>query len=356
MSVLNQNFESALAVALGKPRVAVLLPCYNEALCIRAVIERFRAALPDAVIYVYDNNSTDDSIAIARAAGAVVRCEPRQGKGYVVRRMFADIDADIYIMCDADETYDAGAAPMLVTRLIADGLDMVVGARADAAAGAYRPAHEFGNWMLSTLVRTMFGNGFGDMLSGYRVFSRRFVKSFPVMAQGFEIETELTIHALQLEMPAAEIPTRFSERPVGSQSKLNTISDGLRILLTITGLLKQERPMFLFSIIALVFACVSLACGIPVITEYLRTGLVPRMPTALLAAGTMILASLSLFSGLILDTVTRGRKEAKRLRYLEFPSVIAFANDSVGPLPDLVSRAAAPAANLPPAERSQAIR
>lgn len=327
MNMMAQDFLPALCVRTGQPRVAVLLPCYNEALAIHAVIERFQKALPQAEIYVYDNNSSDDSAAIARAAGAVVRSEPRQGKGFVVRRMFADVDADIYLMCDADETYEAEAASHLVAMLVDKGLDMVVGARSNAADGAFRPAHKFGNWMLTSLVRTMFGSGFSDMLSGYRVFSRRFVKSFPVMAQGFEIETELTIHALQLEMPATEVPTQFSERREGSESKLNTIADGLRILWTIAGLLKQERPLFFHGIIAVGLFATSLVLGFPVIAEYLQTGLVPRLPTALLASGVMILAFLSLFSGLILDTVTRGRKEAKRLHYLQLPSVLKFANE-----------------------------
>lgn len=327
MNMMKLDFAPAIYARTGEPRVAVLLPCYNEGLAIRAVIERFQEALPEAMIYVYDNNSTDDSAAIARAAGAIVRSEPRQGKGFVVRRMFADIDADIYLMCDADETYEAEAALGLVTKLIDEGLDMVVGSRSNASDGAYRPAHKFGNWMLTSLVRTVFGNGFKDMLSGYRVFSRRFVKSFPVMAQGFEIETELTIHALQLEMPTAEVATQFSERPEGSESKLNTISDGLRILWTITGLLKQERPLYFYGMIALSLLLISLLLGFPVIAEYLKTGLVPRLPTALLASGTMILGFLSLFSGLILDTVTRGRKEAKRLRYLQLPSVLDFADE-----------------------------
>lgn len=325
MNMMKQEIAPALYAQIGKPRVAVLLPCFNERLSIRSVIERFQRALPHAEIYVYDNNSTDDSAAIARAAGAIVRRELRQGKGFVVRRMFADIDADIYLMCDADETYEAEAAPDLVAKLIEEGLDLVVGSRSNAAQGAYRPAHKFGNWMLTSLVRTVFGNGFNDMLSGYRVFSRRFVKSFPIMAQGFEIETELTIHALQLEMPAAEVPTKFSERPEGSQSKLDTISDGLRILITIFGLLKQERPLYLHGIISLGLFLTSLLLGFPVIVEYLQTGLVPRLPTALLASGAMILACLSLFSGLVLDTVTRGRKEAKRLCYLQLPSVLDFA-------------------------------
>lgn len=303
------------------PRIAVLLPCYNEGLVIGTVVKRFREILPEASIYVYDNNSSDDSASVARAAGAIVRTETRQGKGFVVRRMFADIDADIYIMCDADETYDAQAAPKLIQRLVDDGLDMMVGTRTDVSGTAYRPAHRFGNWMLTALVRTMFGGGFSDMLSGYRVFSRRFVKSFPMMSQGFEIETELTIHALQLGMPTSEAPTQFKDRVEGSESKLQTVSDGFRILWTIGMLLKQERPFALFSSIALSLFCLSLLFGYPVILEYMRSGTVPRLPMAVLATGTMILAFLNLFCGLILDTVTRGRKEAKLLRYLQLPSI-----------------------------------
>ncbi|MDE2434764.1 MAG: glycosyltransferase [Sphingomonadales bacterium] len=306
-----------------RAEIAVLLPCYNEEAVIRSVVARFRAALPHATVYVYDNNSSDRSANIARGAGASVRNEPRQGKGFVVRRMFADVEADIYIMCDADDTYDAEAAPRLVKALVDSGLDMVVGTRVDPSGTAYRPAHKFGNWMLTSLVRWIFGGRFSDMLSGYRVFSRRFVKSFPVMSQGFEIETELTIHALQLEMPVEELPTDFRDRVEGSESKLSTVSDGLRILFTIVTLLKQERPFFLFGLTALVLAGASLLLGYPVVLEYLHSGTVPRLPTALLATGTMILASLSMVCGLILDTVTRGREEAKRLRYLAFPGIQA---------------------------------
>jgi hypothetical protein len=320
--LLHRVFETEQADVEHRPRIAVLLPCYNEALAICAVIERFRRVLPDADIYVFDNNSSDGSGAIAREAGAIVRRETRQGKGFVVRRMFADIDADVYVMCDADETYEAEAAPVMVKMLVAEGLDMVVGSRANAASGAYRPAHKFGNWVLSSLVRATFGRGFNDMLSGYRIFSHRFVKSFPVMAQGFEIETELTIHALQLEMPTAEVPTRFVERPAGSESKLSTISDGLRILATISVLLRMERPFQFFGLIALALAATSFGFGLPVIADFLATGTVLRLPTAILAAAAMILASLSLCCALILDTVTRGRKEAKRLRYLALPGPI----------------------------------
>lgn len=308
-------------------KVAVLLPCYNEAQAIEAVIGEFRRALPDARIYVYDNNSSDDSAMLARRAGATVRAELRQGKGFVVRRMFADVEADIYVMCDADSTYEIAAAPRLIGRLIDDGLDMVVGARSAISGTAYRPAHKFGNWLLSTLVQRIFGSGFTDMLSGYRVFSRRFVKSFPVMSQGFEVETELTIHALELEMPCAEVATEFRDRPVGSESKLRTISDGLRILGTIGGLLKQERPFTLFGFVAGFLAVVALVLAYPLLVDYLATGLVPRLPTAVLATGVMLLAYLSLFSGLILANVTRSRQEAKRLRYLELPGIPALVED-----------------------------
>jgi glycosyltransferase involved in cell wall biosynthesis len=312
-----------------KLEIAVLLPCYNEALVIETVVERFRKAIPHAAIYVYDNNSTDNSLEQARKSGAIVRCELRQGKGFVVRRMFADIDADIYVMCDADETYDASAAPELIGQLVDNGLDMVVGTRIDVGGSAYRPAHKFGNWLLTSLVRAMFGGKFSDMLSGYRVFSRRFVKSFPLMSQGFEIETELAVHALQLEMPVIEVPTRFTDRVEGSESKLRTFSDGHRILWTIIALLKQECPLYLFGVAAAALLGLSLLLGYPVIAEYLRSGTVPRLPMAVAAMGTMILASLSLFSGLILDTVTRGRQEAKRLRYLEFRGIYSTIDSRV---------------------------
>jgi hypothetical protein len=301
--------------------VAVLLPCLNEEVAIEQVIAGFRQALPGARIYVYDNNSTDRTRAIAEMGGAVVRGEQRQGKGFVVRRMFADIAADIYVLCDADATYDATAAPHLVERMLAEGLDMVVGSRHASQAEAYRPGHAFGNRALTGLVQRIFGKGFDDMLSGYRVFSRRFVKSFPAMSTGFEIETELTIHALELEMPADEMPTAFQNRPEGSESKLNTISDGVRILRMIAKLLKQERPLLFFGGFAVVLALLSLALGYPVLAEFLATGLVPRFPTAILASAVMLLAFLFFFSGLILDSVAHGRKEAKRLKYLEFAGI-----------------------------------
>jgi hypothetical protein len=321
------DFTGDLVVTTRTIAVAVLLPCYNEAQAIEAVIGEFRRALPDARIFVYDNNSRDDSAAIARRAGATVRAETRQGKGFVVRRMFADVEADIYVMCDGDSTYEIAAAPKLIRRLIDDGLDMVVGSRSAISGTAYRPAHKFGNWLLSTLVRRIFGEGFRDMLSGYRVFSRRFVKSFPVMSQGFEVETELTIHALELEMPCAEVETEFRDRPAGSESKLRTISDGLRILGTIANLLRQERPFVLFGFAAGLLALAALALAYPLLVDYLATGLVPRLPTAVLATGVMLLAYLSLFSGLILANVTRSRQEAKRLRYLELPGIHALLED-----------------------------
>lgn len=308
-------------MTIDNTRIAVLLPAYNEAVAIGEVIATFAAALPGARIYVYDNNSTDDTAQVARDAGAIVCSERRQGKGHVVRRMFADIEADIYVMCDADDTYDAAAAPGLVSRLVQDNLDMVVAARTAISDTAYRPAHELGNWMLTGLVRLIFGDEFRDMLSGFRVFSRRFVKSFPIMSGGFEIETELTIHALELELPVAEVPTSFKDRPAGSISKLNTISDGVRILWMILALLKQERPLQVFSCVGGVLMLISLAIAWPLLPEYLATGLVPRLPTALLATGLMLLGWLCVLNGLILDTVTRGRQEIKRLRYLELPGI-----------------------------------
>ena len=306
-------------------KIAVLIPCYNEAQGIAKVVADFRAALPEAVIYVYDNNSTDGSVELARRAGALVRHEPRQGKGIVVRRMFADIEADIFVMVDGDDTYEAGAAPRMVNRLITEGLDVVNGVRIPASEGAHRPGHAFGNKMLSTMVGVLFGRGYRDMLSGYRVFSRRFVKSFPVMSKGFEIETELTIHALELQMPSGEEETAFKDRAAGSESKLNGFSDGFRILLTILRLVKQERPGEFFGGFAALFALLSLILAYPVIIEYSRTGLVPRLPTAVLAASIMLLAFLSIACGLILDTVTRGRQEAKRMRYLAVPGILQCA-------------------------------
>ncbi|HWX88702.1 MAG TPA: glycosyltransferase family 2 protein [Rhizomicrobium sp.] len=300
-------------------KIAVLVPCYNEEAAIAKVVGDFRAALPDAVTYVYDNNSKDRTAARAREAGAVVRNESRQGKGNVVRRMFADIEADIYVLVDGDDTYDAGAAPRMISAMLAEGADLLTARRIHTNAGAYRPGHVLGNRLLTGLTALLFNVHLSDMLSGYRVFSRRFVKSFPFTAEGFAIETELTVHAVRLMMPMAEMDTRYKERPVGSVSKLNTWRDGLRILGTIGYLVREERPLVFFAAIAAMFAAVSLLIGAPVVSDYVHTGQVPRLPTAVLATGLMVIAFLSLTCGLILDTVTRGRWEAKRMAYLAIP-------------------------------------
>jgi glycosyltransferase involved in cell wall biosynthesis len=306
--------------------IAVLIPCYNEEAAVAQVIADFRHELPDAKIYVYDNNSRDRTVEVARKAGAIVRTEPLQGKGNVVRRMFADIEADIYVLVDGDATYDAASAPKMVRALREESLDMVNGSRVTDIEKAYRPGHRFGNWLLTSMVSWIFGSRFSDMLSGYRVMSRRYVKSFPALAAGFETETELTVHALELRMPIAEIATPYKDRPEGSISKLSTFKDGFRILWTILVLVKEERPMQFFSLGALFFAIISALLMIPIVLQFLHTGLVPRLPTAVLSMGLMILAFLSLTCGLILDTVTRGRREMKRMRYLNIPA--PHANDA----------------------------
>ena len=300
-------------------KIAVLVPCYNEEAAIATVVRDFRAALPDAEIYVYDNNSKDQTMARAREAGAVVRSEMRQGKGNVVRRMFADIEADIYVLVDGDDTYDAGAAQRMVTQMIGEGADLLTARRIHTDAAAYRPGHVFGNRMLTGLTAMLFNVRLSDMLSGYRVFSRRFVKSFPFTAGGFGIETELTVHAVRLMMPMTEMDAHYKERPLGSVSKLNTWRDGLRILFTIVHLVREERPLVFFTVIFLLLALASLLTGAPVVLEFVETGQVPRLPTALLATGLMVLAFLALTCGLILDTVTRGRWEQKRMAYLTIP-------------------------------------
>jgi glycosyltransferase involved in cell wall biosynthesis len=300
----------------GEQRVAVLVPCFNEEVAIAKVIAGFRKALPNATIHVYDNNSSDRTTEVARKAGAVVGNEMRQGKGHVVRRMFADVDADIYVLVDGDATYHAPSAPRMIEKLIAENLDMVVGTRADRETSAYRRGHRSGNYLFTWFVASMFGSSFTDILSGYRAFSRRFVKSFPALSTGFEIETELTIHALELGMPAGEIETPYYARPEGSASKLNTWRDGLRISWTIQRLYRTERPLQFFGFIALVLGALSIALAVPIIETYLATGLVPRFPTAILATGLMLAAFLALAAGLVLDTVTRGRREMKRLAYL----------------------------------------
>jgi glycosyltransferase involved in cell wall biosynthesis len=301
------------------PRIAVLIPCHNEAVAVAGVVQSFRTALPDATIYVWDNNSTDGTAELARAAGALVGSERLQGKGHVVRRMFAEAEADIYVLVDGDGTYDAAAAPAMVARLLASRLDMVTGTRVHLDSAAYRPGHVFGNVVLTGLVARLFRAELGDMLSGYRVFSRRFVKSFPALAAGFETETEFTVHALQMGMPVDEMPTNYRERPPGSESKLRTLRDGARILRLILRLVRDELPLPFFCWAALAIMALALVLGVPVVLEFLRTGLVPRLPTALLAASLAMISFLSLACGVILDAVARGRREMKRLAYLSIP-------------------------------------
>jgi len=321
------NATQALASTHSMPgelKVAVLLPCYNEELSVGQVVEDLRAALAewDPTIYVYDNNSTDGSVGAAIAAGAIVRTERRQGKGNVIRQMFAGVDADVYVLMDSDGTYEAASAPGLIRELVAGQLDMVVGSRLAAfEQEAFPMGHEFGNHMLTTAVRIFFGRQITDMLSGYRVFSKRYVKSFPALSTGFETETELTVHALRLRMPISEIKTRYGVRKTGSTSKLRTFHDGFRILVTIVKLLQKERPFLFFSSIAAASAMLAIGLAAPIVVEYLQTGLVPRLPTAVLVTGLMIVAALSLLSGVILDTVTHGRNEIKRLFYLAIPPV-----------------------------------
>lgn len=303
---------------VAERRVAVLLPCYNEEAAIGVTVAAFRAALPNALVYVYDNNSRDGTVEVARAAGAIVRTERMQGKGHVVRRMLADVDADIYVMADGDATYDAASARAMIDLLTTDNLDMVVGARKSEIEEAYRRGHRLGNAMLTGILTWLFGRNFTDILSGYRVFSRRFVKSFPVLSSGFEIETEISIHALELRMPVGEIVTPYSERPEGSVSKLSTYRDGWRILRTMISLFRIERPIYFFGITGAVLAAAAVILAIPLVITYVETGLVPRFPTALLSTGLVILAVLNLFAGLILDTVVRGRREMRRLAYLAY--------------------------------------
>jgi glycosyltransferase involved in cell wall biosynthesis len=310
-------------------RIAVLLPCYNEEAAIAQTVAGFRAALPAARIYVYDNNSSDQTRETAAAAGAIVRTERMQGKGNVVRRMFADVDADIYVMADGDATYDAAAAPELVRRLVEEQLDMVVGARKSEVEEAYRRGHRFGNRIFTGLLASLFGRTFSDIFSGYRVFSRRFVKSFPALSRGFETETEISVHALELAMPVGEVVTAYGARPEGSQSKLSTYRDGWRIMRTILHLFRIERPVLFYGGIAAFLVGIGIVLAVPLAITYAETGLVPRFPTAILVTGLMIVAALSFFCGLILDTVVRGRRETRRLHYLSFP-----APGSGGPLRD----------------------
>ena len=305
-----------------KPRIAVLLPCYNEEAAIAATVAGFKAALPGAAIYVYDNNSRDRTVDVARQSGAIVRTEKQQGKGHVVRRMFADIEADIYVMADGDLTYDPKSAPAMVDLLLAEELDMVVGTRRHEAKDAYRGGHVLGNRLFTGLLSGLFGRSFSDIFSGYRIFSRRFVKSFPVLSSGFEIETEMSVHALELRMPVGEVETAYGARPEGSESKLSTFRDGWRILKTIATLYRIERPVLFFGAIGALLLVAAIVLSIPLVLTYLDTGLVPRFPTAILATGLVIIAVLCFFAGLILDTVTRGRREMRRLAYLAVPGPV----------------------------------
>lgn len=306
--------------AASARRVAVLIPCYNEAATIAQVVGDFHAALPGAVVYVYDNNSTDGTGEAASAAGAVVVRETRQGKGHVVRRMFRDIDADVFVLVDGDATYDAASLPKLIGELAA-GADMVVAARVSQDSAAYRRGHQFGNRTLTGFVAAVFGKELRDMLSGYRVMSRRFVKSFPALSTGFEIETELTVHALELDLPISEIDTPYFARPAGSVSKLNTWRDGARIMSTILHLYRSERPLIFFAVVGALLAALSVLLAVPVVVTYVETGLVPRIPTAVLSTGLMILAFLSIAVGFVLDTVSQGRRELKLLAYLAQPPI-----------------------------------
>jgi len=309
-----------MMAAKQQPRIAVLLPCYNEEAAIGATVEGFRRALPQATVYVYDNNSRDRTSEVAKTAGAVVRTEPQQGKGRVVRRMFADIEADVYVMADGDLTYDPESAPDMVQMVLAEQLDMVVGTRRHEEIDAYRGGHVLGNKLFTRLLSGLFGRSFTDIFSGYRVFSRRFVKSFPVLSQGFEIETEMSVHALELRMPVGEIETRYGARPEGSHSKLSTFGDGWKILKTIVTLYRIERPVLFFGGIGALLLLAAILLAIPLVLTYLQTGLVPRFPTAILVTGMTVTAVLCFFAGLILDTVTRGRREMRRLAYLAFPA------------------------------------
>ena len=318
-AALEKLSAASQALAAAVPRIAVLVPCYNEAFTVAGVVKAFQAELPSATVYVYDNNSTDETAAHARAAGAVVRKETLQGKGNVIRRMFADIDADIYLLVDGDGTYDAASAHRMIDKLLDEDLDMVNAARDASEDASYRRGHRFGNRLLTGIVSHIFGNRLTDMLSGYRVFSRRFAKSFPGLSHGFEIETELTVHALELRLPMAEIRAPYGSRPPGSMSKLGTIRDGIRVLWTILVLIKEERPLPFFALIAASLALASIVLTVPIFITFMETGLVPRVPTAVLATGMMVLGFLALACGLILDTVTRGRRELKRLHYLSLP-------------------------------------
>ncbi|MGN6132576.1 MAG: glycosyltransferase [Nocardioidaceae bacterium] len=305
-------------------RIAAIVPCHNEEAAVAKVVADLRASVPGMTVYVYDNCSTDGTVERAGAAGAVVRSEPLKGKGNVVRRAFADIDADIYLLIDGDDTYDAAAAPVLIERLVRDNLDHVVGVRRQvegSESSAYRPAHEWGNRLLNRIVASIFGDSLGDMLSGYRVFSRRFVKSFPAVSREFEIETELTVHSLALRIPSTPVPVDFRDRAEGSESKLRTYRDGWRILSVILSLTRHERPIYFFGLLTALCTALGLLLGTPVVLDYFRTGLVPRFPTLFVAAFLVVVACLELMAGMVLDGIRKSRHEASRLSYMHYPAV-----------------------------------
>ncbi|MBX3487233.1 MAG: glycosyltransferase [Candidatus Paracaedibacteraceae bacterium] len=296
-------------------KLAVLIPCYNEEAAIPSVVKEFQKTLPDAEIYVYDNNSTDKTTEAATKAGAIVRFEPLQGKGNVVRRMFSDIEADIYLMIDGDGSYDIPSAPKMINLLKENNLDMVVGTR-DDSKGVHRAGHAFGNKIFNLILKLCFGGKFSDIFSGYRVFSKRFVKSFPALTRGFDIESEISIHSLELNLPCAEIPTPFHERFEGTHSKLSTVKDGFKILWRILSLLKEVRPFYLFGMISLFFAIVGTGLFIPILSQYLESGLVPKMPTLIVVTGIFVIAALNLFTGIILGSISSTKREIKKLFYL----------------------------------------
>ncbi len=316
-SSLNTNYTEE------ELEIAVLIPCKDEELTIAKVVKDFKSVLPQASIYVYDNCSSDSTKATAIQAGAIVRSERMPGKGNVVRRMFADIDADVYILVDGDDTYDVSVAPKMVQEVI-KGCDLVNGVRqAVDEKASYRKGHRFGNQLLSALVQKVFARKVSDMLSGYKAMSRRFVKSMPIFSKGFEIETEITVHAMELETTIGEIETQYRERPEGSESKLNTFGDGVRILNAITTLVRQGKPLLFFSAVGFIFALVAFILAVPVVITFLQTHKVPRLPTALLSTGLILLSSLSFTVGLILDNVTRARKETITLKYLSDQSIVS---------------------------------
>lgn len=308
--------------------IAVLIPCLNEAVTIAAVVTQLKEVLPHASIYVYDNGSDDATISTARAAGATVRSEPRRGKGNVTRRMFADVEADIYVLIDGDNTYDVVAIPQMVEMMVGQNLDMVTGRRIAACAAAYRGGHDFGNRVFTWAIGWMFGQGCDDVFSGLRVMTRRFVKSFPALATGFEIETDLTVHALALRTPIADYPVKYSDRPAGSSSKLHKYHDGLRILLRLLTLLRTERPFILYGLLGLIASTISLVLGIRVVEDFMETGLVPRFPSAILATGLMLSGFISIVCGVILQALARYRHETFRLRYLSLPCLLASSDDA----------------------------